>query len=181
MPSASTPEPTSSITGAPSPHSASIVTSSTNPSVRKFDGCARRIAPVASPMRTDVVGHAGAVGRADLDEPRARLREHLGDAEAAADLDQLAARDDRSRGRRRARRTASSTARGAVVDRDRRLGPGQLAQQALDVVVARAALAAGQVELEVAVAGGDPRDRRLRPRRRAAPGRGLCGRSRRSR
>ena len=47
--SASTPEPTSSITGAPSAHSDSISTSSTKPTVRKFDGCARRIAPVRSP------------------------------------------------------------------------------------------------------------------------------------
>ena len=47
MSSASTPEPTSSITGTPSPHSASISTDSTNPTVRKFDGWARRIAAVS--------------------------------------------------------------------------------------------------------------------------------------
>ena len=41
----STPEPTSSITGTPSPHSSSIATSSTKPTERKFDGCTRRIAP----------------------------------------------------------------------------------------------------------------------------------------
>ena len=44
--------------------------------------------------RALVVGAAGAVGGADLDQPRARLRDHVGDAEAAADLDQLPARDD---------------------------------------------------------------------------------------
>ena len=46
--SSSAPEPTSSITGTPSSHSASIATSSTNPSWRKFDGCTRRIAPVSA-------------------------------------------------------------------------------------------------------------------------------------
>jgi hypothetical protein len=36
------------MTGTPSPHSASISTSSVKPKVRKFEGCARRIAPVRS-------------------------------------------------------------------------------------------------------------------------------------
>ena len=44
--------------------------------------------------RALVVGDPRAVGRADLDEPRARAREHVGDPEAVADLDQLAARDE---------------------------------------------------------------------------------------
>ena len=46
------------------------------------------------PDRALVVGGARAVRRPDLDEPRARAGEHVGDAEAVADLDQLAARDD---------------------------------------------------------------------------------------
>ena len=68
---------------------------------------------------------------------------------------------------------------GAVVDDDRGLGAGQLAQQRLDVRVAAAALAGREVELEVGVALA----RRARPRRArrpaAARGRGWCGRSRR--
>jgi hypothetical protein len=48
--SLSTPDPRSSITGTPSAHSASIPTSSTKPTVRKFDGWTRRItsAPAVS-------------------------------------------------------------------------------------------------------------------------------------
>ena len=38
------------MTGTPSPQSASTSTSSTKPTVRKFDGCARRIAPVSGPI-----------------------------------------------------------------------------------------------------------------------------------
>ena len=124
-----TPEPTSSITGTPSSHSSSIATSSTNPSWRKFDGCARSSAPVRSPIARLVVGAPRAVGRADLDQPRARLRDHLRHAEAAADLDQLPARDDDLRARPGQRRRRQQHRAGAVVDRQRRLGAGQLAQQ----------------------------------------------------
>ena len=38
------------MTGGPSAHSASTATSSVKPSVRKFDGCARRMAPVSAPI-----------------------------------------------------------------------------------------------------------------------------------
>ena len=41
-----------------------------------------------------VVGGARAVGRADLAQTRARTREHVGNAKAVADLDQLATRND---------------------------------------------------------------------------------------
>ncbi len=41
-----------------------------------------------------VVGQPGPVGRADLAEPGAGDLEDLGEAEAPADLDELAARDD---------------------------------------------------------------------------------------
>ena len=77
--------------------------------------------------RALVVGGARAVRRADLDEARARAREHVGDAEAVADLDQLAARDDhlaalRERGEREQHRG------GVVVDDERRLRARQPAQ-----------------------------------------------------
>ena len=60
--------------------------------------------------RRRVVGQARAVGGADLDQPRAGLRDDLGDAEAAADLDQLAARDDDLAPRPASAAAASSTA-----------------------------------------------------------------------
>jgi len=41
-----------------------------------------------------VVGCARAIRRADLEELGARAYEHVGDAEAVADLDQLTARDN---------------------------------------------------------------------------------------
>src|SRR5581483_11455675 len=44
--------------------------------------------------RALVVGGPRPVGRPDLDQPRARAGEDVRDAEAVADLDQLAARDD---------------------------------------------------------------------------------------
>ena len=77
--------------------------------------------------RALVVGGARAVRRPDLDEPRAGAREHVGDAEAVADLDQLAARDDHlaalgERGEREQHRG------GVVVDDERGLGAGQPAQ-----------------------------------------------------
>jgi hypothetical protein len=49
-PSIKAPDPTSSITGTPSEQSSSIATSSTKPTVRKFDWCARMTAPVSGPM-----------------------------------------------------------------------------------------------------------------------------------
>ena len=114
------------------------------------------------PQRGPVVGQAGAVRRADLDQPRAGLGDHLGHPEAAADLDQLPARDDHLAAPAGQRRHGQQHRRGAVVDHQRRLGAGQLAQQPLDVVVARAALPAAQVQLEVRVARRRARDGRAR-------------------
>ena len=79
--------------------------------------------------RALVVGGARAVRRADLDEPRARAGEHVRDAEAAADLDQLAAGDEhlapfRERGER------EQHGGGVVVDDERGLGACDPAQRA---------------------------------------------------
>ena len=106
---------------------------------------------------------------ADLDEPRARAREHVGDAEAVADLDQLAARDEHlaALGERGEREQHGG---GVVVDDERRLGAGQRAQERREVVLARAARARVEVVLEVRVAAADLDDaveRRLRERRAA--------------
>ena len=46
-----------------------------------------------------VVAQVGPVGGADLDEPRPRLAQDVGDPEAAADLHELAAADDDLGGR----------------------------------------------------------------------------------
>ena len=127
------------------------------------------------PDRALVVGRARAVRRSDLDEPRARAREDVGDPEAVADLDQLAARDEHlaafgERGEREQHRG------GVVVDDERRLGAGQAAQDRGDVILARAPRAVGEVVLEVRVAARRPRRRARALRRRAARGRGSCGR-----
>ena len=117
-----------------------------------------------------VVGAAGAVGGADLDERRAGLRDHVGHAEAAADLDELAARDHDLAARAGERRGGEQHRGGAVVDGERRLGAGQLGEQRLDVVMARTAAPARGVPLErrVALRGAGDRLARRRRERRAA-------------
>ena len=88
--------------------------------------------------RAFVVGGARAVRRPDLDEPRARAREHVRDAEAVADLDQLAARDDHLAAL--GERCEREQHRGGVVVHDERgLGAGQAAQDPGQVILARAA------------------------------------------
>ncbi len=99
-----------------------------------------------------VVGQAGAVGGAHVDQAGAGLLEHLGHAEPAADLHALAPAHDH---------VATSGqcgddeqhGGGVVVHHDRRLGAAQPGQQPTDVVVPRTPLAGVEVELEVPVAG----------------------------
>ena len=81
-------------------------------------------------QRALVVGAARAVRRADLDEPGAGLRDDVGHAEAAADLDELAARDDDLPAGARERRGGEQHRGGAVVDRERGLGAGELLRAA---------------------------------------------------
>ena len=78
----------------------------------------------------------GAVGGADLDEPRAGAGHDVGHAEGAADLDQLAARDDglAPLGQRVERQQHRG---GIVVDDGRVLGAGQLAEQAAQMTASR--------------------------------------------
>ena len=129
------------------------------------------------PDRVLVVGGARPVRRPHLDEPRARAREHVGDPEAVADLDQLAARDEHlaALGERSER---EQHGRGVVVDDERGLGAGQPAEDRREVILPRAALARREVVLEVRVAARRPRPRARAPPPRAAHGRGSCGRSR---
>ncbi len=112
--------------------------------------------PGAGPHGRRVVGEPGAVGRPDLHQPAARGGQHLGHAEAAPDLHQLAARhDDLPAG---AERDEGEQHGARVGGRDaRRLGAGERAQVAGDVVLARAPLAGGGVPLEGRVAGGGRR------------------------
>ncbi len=108
--------------------------------------------------RRSIVADARAVRGADLDELRARGRHDVGDAELAADLDQLAAGDEDllapgERGEREHQR------RGAVVHDERVLGAGERR---------RASLGAGRSVAPRAGRRGRPRGR-VYPR---PPGRG---------
>ena len=102
-------------------------------------------------------------------QARARAREHVRDAEAVADLDQLAARDD-DLAPLRERREREQDRGGVVVDDEGGLRTREPAEELGDVVLARAAAALGEVVLEVRVARGDLDDtveRRGRKRRAA--------------
>ena len=123
-------------------------------------------------LRTDdagVVPDPGAVGRADLHEAGAGLGEDVGDAEAVADLDQLAAADGHvpPGGERR---QDQHHGRGVVVDGHAVLRARQLREDRAEMGVARPAHAGVQVVLQVRVAARnarDPLDRRGRKRRSA--------------
>ena len=95
-----------------------------------------------------VVVRVGAVGGADLDQPRAGAGHDVGHAKGAADFHQLAARDDHLAPARQ-RRQHQQHGGGVVVDHGGGLGAGQLAQQAFDDAVAVAPAAAGEVVFEV--------------------------------
>ena len=131
--------------------------------------------------RALVVGQPRAVGRPDLDEPRARLGDHVGHAEAAADLDELPARDHDLRPGPASAAVASSAAPAPLLTASPASAPVSSRSSALDVGVPGAARAG----LEVAARGSRSPPRPARPPRApprpAARARGSCGRSRRSR
>jgi hypothetical protein len=111
--------------------------------------------------RGGIVRDARAIGGADFSQHRAGLRHDVGDAEAAADLDQLATRDDHlaAGGERRERHQRRS---GVVVDDHRGIRAGQLTEQPLGMDIAPAARALGDVVFEIGVTGGQARDARGR-------------------
>jgi len=104
------------------------------------------------------VGQPRSIGRADLDQPSTRLRDHLGDPKRPPDLHELAAGHDDRTITRQCRGREQDSPR-AVVDRHRRRGTGQLAEQGFDVRLTRPAHARVEVELEIGVALGHARER----------------------
>ena len=95
-----------------------------------------------------VVLRVGAVGGPDLHHVSAGACHHVGHAEGAADLDELAARDhDLAVARHRRHRQQHRG--GVVVDHRRGFGAGDAAEQRLDNRVAVAAAAGRQVVFEV--------------------------------
>ena len=99
-----------------------------------------------------VVGGACAVRRPDLDERRAGAREDVRDAEAVADLDQLAARDNHLAVLAEGGEREQDGGR-VVVDDERRFCARQLTEHRRDVILPRPACPRPDVVLEVGVAG----------------------------
>ena len=141
---------------------------SVKPTTRKLDWCTRRMTAVLGADRPLVVGDPRAVGGADLDEPGAGARQHVGDPEAVADLDQLAARDEHLAALGE-RRQGEHHGRSAVVDDERRLGARDPVQQRGEVILTRAARTRVEVVLEVRVAAADLDDAVERRRRERRP------------
>jgi len=123
-------------------------------------------------LRTDrplVVGEARLVRRAHLAQDGAALREDVGDAERAADLDQLAARDDHLAPLRQ--RVEHEHHRGGVVVHHERRRPGeQEPEEPLQVDAARATIPGREVVFERRVGAADFRHpaQRLLGQRRAS-------------
>ncbi len=97
-----------------------------------------------------VVVEVRAVGGADLVQPGAAPAHDVGNAEGAADLDQLPARDGHvPPGRQRVEREDEGA--GRIVDHQGVFGSGQAAEALATVVGAAAARAGIEVQLQVAV------------------------------
>jgi hypothetical protein len=107
------------------------------------------------PDRALVVGDVGAVGGADLAQPGADRLDQVRDPEAVADLDELSARDyDLPAGGER--RGDECEGGGPVVDQVRSGGTGHGGEQRGEHTCAAATTGAGgEVQLDVARAGGD--------------------------
>ncbi len=97
--------------------------------------------------RSAIILGMRAVGRAYFDQLRPGPRHNVRHAESAADLDQLAARDDRLAAVRQCVQ-AEKHSRRIVVDERRILRAGERAKEASHMIVALAALARRQVKLQ---------------------------------
>ena len=109
------------------------------------------------------------VGGADLAQHRARAAHDVRDAELAADLDELAARDDDFLARARDS-SASSTAAAQLFTTSEPSAPVSRRSSAVHVRIAGAALLLGEVHLEVGVAArhhAQPLQRQRRQQRAA--------------
>ena len=107
--------------------------------------------------RGRVVPQVRAIRRADLAQARPGRLEQLGDPEAVADLDHLAARnDDLGAARRHGQRARDEGERGGTVVDDEGVGAGgePLPQGRERAATAAGTLPGDDVELDVAVAGG---------------------------
>ena len=144
----------------PSATSSSSEGCSVKPTIWKLERCTRSSSRVRSVDGLLVVGDAGAIGGAHFAQHRARLRHHVGNAERAADLHQLAARDDdlAAFGQRIQRQQHRG---GVVVDHEvetSRAAVQQSRKAADRRDVALAALAGREVEFQVGIAARNFRD-----------------------
>ncbi len=137
--------------------------------MRKLLRWTRKIAARIGPDGALVVGQSGLVRGPDLAEPGARDLEDFREPEAAPDLHELAPRDDDlAAGRHRPQ--GQDRRAGVIVDDCCGFGTCQLSQQSGDPRSPAPARAVGEIELQVAVARRDFRNRRdrLRGQRRPA-------------
>ena len=130
--------------------------------MKKLLRCTFRMSAVWRRDRAGVVAERRLVRRADFAQPRAARLENLRDAEAAADLHQLAARDD-DLGRRRPAEVPQDQhqCRGVVVDDRGGLGAAENREGVLEIRRAAAARAAGEAVFEVVVVRPDRRQRAM--------------------
>lgn len=101
-----------------------------------------------------VIGKVRAVGGTDLDELGARGLHNIGDTEAAADLDKLAAAHDNLFARSVSGQHQQHRG-GIIVDDERILGTGERANQLCGMLLARPARAGVDAVLERAVPARD--------------------------
>ena len=101
-----------------------------------------------------IVPEMGAIRRSDLLETGPGARQDLGDAELAADFDQLAPRDDHLSASRQGLESQENGRR-VVIHDEGRLGAGQAAEPPLDVNVAGTSLLGDQIQLKIRIGRRD--------------------------
>ena len=155
----------------PAPRDRPVAARSVKPSIRKFDGCTRRIAAVRSP-RSPPRSRRRACGSWCRPRAAARptLRHDVGDAEAAADFHQLAARDDDLATAGERGQYQYQSRRRVVVDDDAASAPVSRREQGLGVGMSREPRwPVCRSYFEIAVAGADALHGRQRVARERRP------------